>query len=336
MSDQTPQGPPPEMPSSGIHGPLQPSVTTPMSSAFDLTRMICFEPFDIGRWFILGFLAWLTDFLRQGANFGSSWRGGPGGGGPGSGSLDDVVSWIDSNLAWILAGTILVLIISYLFMMLVFWLRSRADFAFLANLAHNTAEIRGPWNEFQREGNSLFMLRAVIYTIGFVIGAILLGVGALIGYSDLQADQFTTPTIVTIVVVVLIMIFMGIGMGLLTFFIDNFVVPIMYARRCTATEGLKDAWALMTANLGTFFLYLLMKIVISIAVGLLAGVLTCLTCCIAALPVVRCVVLLPVFVFLRGYSAYFIDQFGPQYRIFPETLYFDTSGYPAQMPPSHQ
>jgi len=42
----------------------------------------------------------------------------------------------------------------------------------------------------------------------------------------------------------------------------------------------------------------------------------CLTCCLAAISYVGTVILLPLLVFVRCYSLYFIEQFGPHWLIF--------------------
>jgi hypothetical protein len=64
-------------------------------------------------------------------------------------------------------------------------------------------------------------------------------------------------------------------------------------------------------------LYLLFKIVIGLGMGLLAVVATCATCCIAGLPFIGTVILLPLPVFQRAYSVYFLEQFGADWEVFP-------------------
>ena len=333
-----PPGPPPDAGMQGSYplapGPLQPSVTAPLNSAFDLIRTTCFDPFDIGRWIVLGFLAWLTDLARSGIPmYTGNWGGGGGRGAPRNQDIQEATEWLSNHAGWVAAGILFSVILAYAFMLLVYWLRSRGDFAFLHNLAHNSAEIAGPWTAYAREGNSLFLLRGGIYTAGFVIGLIGLGILGVVGYSDLANQSIGTPTIVVGIIFALIAVILGIAAAILAFIIDDFVVPIMYAQRCTAMEGLKEARALMTANFGTFFLYWLMRIALALGVGAILGVLGCICCCILIVPVLRCVFLLPIFVFMRGYSAYFIDQFGPRYRIFPDTLYFDLGSHHVPMPP---
>jgi hypothetical protein len=60
-----------------------------------------------------------------------------------------------------------------------------------------------------------------------------------------------------------------------------------------------------------------MKIVIAIAIGILAFLACCFTCCLALLPYLGTVILLPLFVFQRSYSLCFLEQLGPDWSLFP-------------------
>jgi hypothetical protein len=61
----------------------------------------------------------------------------------------------------------------------------------------------------------------------------------------------------------------------------------------------------------------LLKILIGICVAALAMAAFCLTCCIAAIPYVGSVILLPLSVFLQAYPLYFLQQFGPDWQVIP-------------------
>ena len=67
--------------------------------------------------------------------------------------------------------------------------------------------------------------------------------------------------------------------------------------------------------------YILFQIVLSIAIGMVVVGAVIVTCCIAAcvmaLPYLGTVLLLPVLVFERSYSLYYLAQFGPAYNVFP-------------------
>ena len=44
------------------------SVTTPISHAIDRVKQVLFNPFDLGKWFTIGFCAWLAG-LGESAGF---------------------------------------------------------------------------------------------------------------------------------------------------------------------------------------------------------------------------------------------------------------------------
>jgi hypothetical protein len=75
------------------------------------------------------------------------------------------------------------------------------------------------------------------------------------------------------------------------------------------------------ANAGKFTLYLLFQIVLGMAIGAVVVMVVLLTCCIAGclllLPFFGTVLLLPVLIFKRSYSLYYLAQYGPQYDVFP-------------------
>ena len=56
-------------------------------------------------------------------------------------------------------------------------------------------------------------------------------------------------------------------------------------------------------------------IVVAMASVMVGCVVTCATCCIAAIPYVGTVILLPIFVLLRSFSLLFLRQFGPEYDV---------------------
>ena len=47
--------------------PREISVIEPIGAAFEKTKEILFKPFDIGKWFVIGFCAWLAT-LGNGAD----------------------------------------------------------------------------------------------------------------------------------------------------------------------------------------------------------------------------------------------------------------------------
>jgi hypothetical protein len=45
------------------------SVIDPISPAIDRVKLILFQPFDLAKWFVIGFCAWLAYLGQRGFNF---------------------------------------------------------------------------------------------------------------------------------------------------------------------------------------------------------------------------------------------------------------------------
>ena len=46
--------------------PREMSVTMPVGQAMDRLKKVLFQPFDAGRWFVIGFCAWLAYLGKRG------------------------------------------------------------------------------------------------------------------------------------------------------------------------------------------------------------------------------------------------------------------------------
>jgi hypothetical protein len=118
----------------------------------------------------------------------------------------------------------------------------------------------------------------------------------------------------------------------------HFMVPVMYRRRCRAVEAFRDVTLLIWRHLGSFFLLCLFGMVLILAVLMIGAIVTCATCCLAALPYVGTVILLPLFVCLRAFGLAFLRQFGPNYDVWasfmPEEFLPILSGGPPAPPPT--
>jgi hypothetical protein len=89
---------------------------------------------------------------------------------------------------------------------------------------------------------------------------------------------------------------------------------------CTACW--REFRAILSANKLRFTLYLLFQIVIKIVIGAIVGIGFCIGCCLCFIsclllvPYIGTVIRLPVLVFTRAYSLYYLQQYGPQFDVF--------------------
>lgn len=293
------------------------SVTDPISPAIERTKFVLFRPFDIGKWFKLGFCAFLATLGEGGGspnttgNFGS----GPGGGdGP---DFDPVWARIQENLTLIISIVVAVVVVGFIIGLLITWLSSRGKFMFIDGIVHNRGAVVAPWGEYRQEGNSLFWFRFVFSLCCFLLVVLLAGGCLLIAMPSIQAKEFGSSARLALAIGIPLMVLFSLTAGLISLCLTHFVVPIMYLRRI----GVMAAWdefrhELLADRVGTFVLYVLFQIVIGIAIGVLALLAICLTCCLAIVPYLGSVILLPLSVFARSYHLYFLEQFGAEWIFF--------------------
>ena len=304
--------------------PPSASVTDPISPALQRVRTILFAPFDLRKWFIIGFCAWLSSCGESGGGGG----GGGGGGNQGNGNVDrgDISRALESawqyfvdNLAWILPLALLLILLGVALWLVTVWLNSRGKFMLLHCVALNRGEIAVPWGNYARHAHSLFLFQAVLGVIAFlIIGPIVLACSFVVLLALINEGPLVVPLILLAIGVLLILC-VAIVFAIIKKLLVDFVVPVMYLRTASVWEAWGEFRALAAANLGRFALYLLFSVVIAMVLGTLLLILIIATCCLAgclmAIPYLGAVLLLPVYVFKRAYSLYYLEQYGPEYSV---------------------
>lgn len=297
------------------------SVTLPVSQAMDRVKRVLFQPFDLGRWFIIGFCAWLA-VLGEGGGFHGGFNFGEhhGGGQEFLRQVEQARDYVLHNLVWIAPLAIAILLISLVVWGVILFLSSRGRFMFLHCVAFNRAEVQVPWNAYAPEANSLFGVRVVLALLGTLcvlplMFGLLLAVLRMAGHHTFNIDGLFMAMLATVALVIV-----SAGFWVISRVVQDFVVPIQFLRRSRCLDAWREARGLLAANLGNFALYLLFRILLAIVVTILIVILVVATCCIAgclfALPYVGTVLLLPVLVFKRAYSLHYLAQFGPEYDVF--------------------
>jgi hypothetical protein len=314
--------------------PAQVSVTAPVQPALDWTKRLLFQPFDLGKWFTIGFCAWLAYLGQGGARGGSALRSGRVPGIPSSlpsasrpenlPNLDRARDWAMANLHWLVPVAIVLFCLLVAVGLLILWLSSRGEFMFLHCVARDRAEVAVPWRRYAREAKSLFLFRIVLGLIGAVL---LLPLAAVIAFFVFRivfggGGAAAAAGIPSLVLAGLALFLIGIAFAIVSKLTRDFAVPIMYLRGITCREAWREILALFSGRMGLPILYLLFQIVLAIAIGFLVVVAVIATCCIAGclllIPYIGTVVLLPVLVFSRSYSLFYLRQLGAQYDVFAQ------------------
>lgn len=304
----------------------KPSLISATGLAFERTKNILFRPFDIGKWFILGFTAWLATLLEGSGSSGGNYSGGNGDAGgeeiPSfSEMLETAKAWISEHLTLILTIGSVLLVLAIAVGLAVTWVRSRGKFMFLDNVAHNRALVAHPWKEFRAEGNGLFLWMVVFGLISLLLfGGIAAGM-AVTTWPMLEAEAFDSSRLPLLIGLGAGFLLLGLVASYITTLLENFVLPVMYRDRIGTRAAWRKVLHLHSRSPGTFILFYLWILLLGMGAGILVVVVVILTCCIAGIvlliPYLGAVLFLPVSVFFRSLGMEVLRQFGEEHDPFP-------------------
>jgi len=296
------------------------SVIDPIAPALERVKLMLFRPFDMGKWFAVGFCAWLAYLGEGGFNFRVPWNNC----GSRCGPTESVREICSAHMVLTVFVVAMLVAIGICVGVVLLWLSSRGRFMFLNCVARNSSQIAAPWRDFGRGANSLFLFRIAMGAIGFVLIAGPL-VATLFWCSSAAVtgwEYCKVLFVMPVVLVILLAAVVAIILLIIMKFTKDFVVPIMYIHKVRCMEGWGRFRSILSGNKARLLLYLLFQIVISLAISTILVAAALLTCCCAAcifwIPYIGTVALLPILVFQRAYSAYYLRQYGDEFDVFAQ------------------
>jgi hypothetical protein len=280
-------------------------------------KTILWRPFDLAKWLVLGFSAWLAG-LADGTT-GTLWKGindkdlHPGV--HDFSRTGDALHKVGDAMIWMPLIFILILAVAAI-LLAILWVSSRAKFVFLDNVVRDRAQIVDPWNRMRDLGNSLFLWRlGFMVAIGLVVLLFLIllfAPAATLSFSDALSGLSYAAMFLG----VLVLIVVGVAAAFVTLLLEGFVIPIMYKFELKATEAWRYFLPWLKARPWPFILYGLLILVLGFGFALFFAITCVLTCCIVAIPYVGTVILLPIWVTYRLFSVEFLAQFDPGFDVF--------------------
>lgn len=306
----------------------------PLSRAWERMKKALFRPFDLKNWFVVGFTAFLSGLTdcHGGGNGKTGWQE--------PSDIHTLMNFPETAREWLMENPVLAILIAFgivlaiVLVIVLTWLSSRGKFMFLDNVVHNRALVAQPWREYRTEGNSLFLWRVVF---GFAVLAVVL-VYLAACFSTLYAryEQYgdTAGLIGPLILMGLGLLVLMIVISGISLFLSDFVVPVMYRHRISAVRGWGVFIRLFSLHPAQFIGYalLVLLLIIILVVAIVIGGL--ITCCIGflilAIPYINEVLLLPVTYTLRAFSVEFLEQFGPDFQVFPRPEAAPATGEPQQ------
>jgi len=274
-------------------------------------------PFRLERWLALGFVAFLDQCGRSGG-MGFNVPG-PGGVGNGDGSGADV----EAGLAWLAAHVLLVSVIAAVvlafvvaFTAFVLWVNSRGVFMYADLVASGRSDVARPWRAHAAHASSYFA-----WSFGLAAGTLtavlllVLSIAAVVLMMVRGKPPAMAAGIVVVIGLVMLLLVVALFAVLASVALRDFVAPLQMVSGRPCGDAIHLFLALLRAHPGVFLVYVLLKLVFTMAIGIAALVVGCCTCCLGFLPVVAQTILQPAYYFERAWPLHVLRRLG--YDLFP-------------------
>ncbi len=295
----------------------------PFGEAFELMKKILFQPFELKKWLVIGFAAWLANLGAGGGGIGDFNY--PDNRREGVQKFNETIGQIPQPL--LITGICVLICVVLLLIVLFAWLRARGRFIFVDCVVRNRAAIVEPWKEFRAEGNSFFLFSLLVV---LVVVPVIVIAGLVLIVPFIPGRDQTEPG-VGFWIGISLTAFISVCLIFVWALVSQLMVPIMYRQRCRARVAFAQTMDLLSSHPGPILLYVLFLLLLAVAAVMVSCAVTCATCCIAAIPYVGTVILLPIPVTLGAFSLLFLRQFGPDFDVWAG--FMPTEFLPLLMPP---
>lgn len=313
-----------QTPLTGVPG-NRPFFRAAVGHAWDRMVSVLFRPFDLARWFSIGFCAWIATLANGGIDIPSkgldlkSFQANP--------TLDNLREALLQSYRGSLnelsqTGISLVAVLAlfgalmFLWGLIACWLRSRGAFMLIHRWHHPNATVKESWAVGSGLGQSLFAFRVAFGMLMFVFTALVCaGAAFTVVLPLIHGSRFTENLqLISLgwltAILTLLAVWTTVAMLL-----NQFVVPIMYWRRVRVLTAWRPVLALCNERPAAIVIFLSLYPLLSAGAALAALLLGCGTCgigcCLMILPYLGAVLLLPRDFFLRGIGIHILRQWRP-------------------------
>jgi hypothetical protein len=257
-----------------------------INPAFSLTKLNLFQPFRWGYWVRIALLGLLTGEMSSGGgcNFNVP-------GGWNNRNHKDFVATaphlphVDPHVLLALLPIILLVVI--MLGLLFMYVSSVFRFSLIEAVLNGQVCLRDSWSRWQKQGTRFFVFRllfglAFLFCLGIVVAVVLM----LVGISTFkQAGSPSPAAILGIMFGFLLLFLVALPYLLVWVLAKDFAVPIMAIDGITFGEAWRRVWVMVRTETGSVAGYLGMKIVLSIAAGIIFGIISLIILVILLLPI---------------------------------------------------
>ena len=258
--------------------------------AFDLAwermMVILFRPFELGKWFTIGFSAFLAGLLSGGNGFNSSfdrhsfdqshWSASYNVQNLNSNVSHAVTSLQTEFTVYTIAG-IFAFVLG--FIVLIYWLGARGQFLFLDNIVRNRGAVVEPWRVYRRHGNNLFCFYLLYVVVCLVVSAPLLVLGIVMGLPLYHQHRWPEGLeIPMFVALVLVYLSITIALSVVLFLFRELGVPLMFRHGLPAWDAFRETLNLIRRHPGSLALFILLRIALFLALVVICFIVCCFSC----------------------------------------------------------
>ncbi len=254
----------------------------PVGTAFEKTRKLLLEPFDIGTWIKLAIITFFVgtgtslnpgDSLRYSFNQGDL------------SNLNYNFSHVLSDNV-ILAFILIAVAVAIVLGLLLSYLRGVFSFVLIDALTSGNVRIVKAFKENMGRGFKVFLFNVAVAIVSFiVVGAILVAMLMVIlwalGNGNIFSEGAWTAMsgmslfalIAAILLGLLAIIAYSILVGLFVGFFYDFAVPLMFFRNMGLRQSIGEVWRLVRRQPFEFFAYVIVRWALEIAIAIVMGML---------------------------------------------------------------
>lgn len=297
------------------------SVFRALEDGIEMMRSKLFS-MGFGGWLILGVIAFLENPAGSGGLGTGDYFPFPGRKMPDPASgrspveiFETVMKWLQAE--WVLFATIL--IVGAFISLLLLWLRSRAVFIYIDNVARGHSEVVRPWKAHGAAADSFFGLILVVSGVCLIGFVTIVAVAVFGGAFAVQSASRETwgALLVALLPLAFILGLMSLVVVLFQVLLRDFVAPLQMSRGVSAWKACGVLVSLMAAHPLTFLVYILVKIVLTVLLLAASVLVGCLTCCVGFLPIIHHTLFQPVYYAERAWSLRLLAQLDPRDDLTP-------------------
>jgi hypothetical protein len=178
-------------------------------------------------------------------------------------------------------------------------------------VASGRADVARPWRAHAAHASSYFawsfgLAAATMTAVLLIVVAIAAAVLVLLrGRPPALAGG-----IVVLIGLVLLLLIVALAAVLASVALRDFVAPLQMATGRSCGEAIRLFAALLRAHPGLFAVYVLLKLVFTMVIGIGALIVGCCTCCLGFLPVIAQTILQPAYYFERAWPLHVLRRLG--------------------------